>query len=133
MATAPLYQEFRYVLERERHLPEEEQSVFLLKPPTFREREFCTRRSLQGNTEGGVGMNLEPMAEARDWLNCGLMGWENYKMPDGSAAPFDAGEKNGRRCLSEKTLDLIAPEALELADAIAESGKLTSSEVKNYG
>lgn len=120
--------QFEYVLEDERDLPVEEQTVWLLRPLTYREREEIERGSMvEFSGEHSVLLRGERHVYARKILDRGLEGWRNFRDADGKDVLFMKVNK----ALSEETLDAIKPYAIELSNAVTESSELRRAAAKN--
>lgn len=143
MARAPSMTPFDYVLEAERELPKNEQTIFHLRPLTWRELEQVERGAkMSMDVSGGEAkkMDLETnrLKFCRSILNYGLLGWENLLDEGGNEVHFEkASEKPayGRRreFLPDEMLDCIFPWAEELADAVSSSSKVDRGTAKNSG
>jgi hypothetical protein len=131
MAKAMGLVHFDYVLKRDRGLPPEELTVWHLKSLTWSERETLGYLHLESDDSGRVTMLSNSIEKARRALNCGLVGWTNFLLPDGTPAVFKLTGGDMRR-ISNETLDLIQTEdALELANAIIEGSAVGESLSKN--
>ena len=129
----PTFTEFRYTLREEENLPEEERTVFMLKPLTFLEQELVAGSMTMRQTEDDVEIEMKPMERARRVLNFGLMDWQNFRDANGKEVRFAVTEKNGRRRLEESTLDAISPWWIELSNAITERSPTAEGTAKNSG
>lgn len=126
MPTVPSLEEFDYVLRDERDLPESKRTTFRLRPLRYKEREECERLEWRDDPNGPV-LITESLKVARKTLNAGLIGWTGLKDSAGNEIKF---ERNGKG-IKEGLLDLIAPWANELANAITRGSSLAQDEAKN--
>ncbi len=130
MARAVSLKPFRHILERERALPKEEQTVWTLRRLSASEREqvndFQFSRAKEAK-EVALRFNQDEVANA--YLRIGLLGWENFLDENGVKLAF-APPVSG--LCPKSNYDLIAPEdRYELADAIEKGNTLGESEIKN--
>lgn len=118
-------QEFDYVLQCDRALPVDQQTVFVLRGLTVAE-EARIEDSLAVLADGGVSMRSGE--QKLQILRMGLRGWRNFRRADGTEVPFQ--KVNGHPGhVTDASLDFLAPEwRTELANAITERGKLTPAE-----
>lgn len=124
-----------YVLERERGLPPEQQTVFQLRTLTTRQR--FRLMDLHRLRDGGVEIRQGEVQYTA--LKVGLVGWRNFLDANGAEIPFE--REGGIRSVnhidvngpaSDATLDRLASEdALELAEAVASAAHLTRADAKN--
>lgn len=129
----PKMTEFDYVLKEERELPESEQTVFRLRPLTYREHEDIERGSkvaFERKTDRAEVL-AETKAVARRVLNLGLVGWRNLRDEEGHEVEFRRLEKKGSFSLPEEALDILSGVANELSNAITERSALTKEASKN--
>lgn len=127
MPTVPTYEEFEYVLREERDLPPEKRAVFRLRPLRYKESEAAHRVEFRQDEIAGAVLVSEPMRMARRVLNLGLLGWSGVVDAEGHEVPF---RRNGKT-IPEEILDLIAPWAVELSNAITEKTEVTEEQAKN--
>jgi hypothetical protein len=129
MAIAVTEKEFEYVLEADRDLPAEQQTTWILKVLNWDENRQLEKSEWKPPTRRGAQavMVTDPKAIQRRALDLGLLGWRNFKSRDGTAVEFrrDGGKVPG------EVLDMIAPYAAELANAIADRAIQTPEDVKN--
>lgn len=118
--------EFEYVLQCDRQLPTEQQTIFKLKVLSAKEladiEDKSARADLSGNLEFRSG------SQTLRILNVGLKGWINFIGTDGNPVTFR--ENNG--VPRPENWDLLRPEwRRELANAITEQNTLTEGDRKN--
>tara|TARA_R110000764_G_scaffold237762_1_gene334181 strand:- start:3786 stop:4175 length:390 start_codon:yes stop_codon:yes gene_type:complete len=108
-----------YVLERERDMPTDAQTIFLLDDLRERDRvkvmdSFRINLEGEGSSVGGSGMRTYTA------IKCGLRGWRNAKYADGTEVPFVS--ESGSKQPSDETLALLSWEdKSELAGEIIEA------------
>lgn len=130
----PKLTEFDYVLKDERDLPPEEQTVFRLRPLTYREHEEIERGqkvAFDRKSEKSE-MLAEQKVLSRKILNLGLVGWRNLRDEDGAEIEFRKGGNGKGNTIPEELFDLLAPVANELSNAITEHGRLGRDVSKNF-
>jgi hypothetical protein len=97
-----------YVLLRDRALPEEQRSVFIIRLLDVLDRTRVADLRSGGMPAAAIGIEL---------LRMSLDGWRNYPLPDGRPAPFERGG-NGLptddtlRCVSDGDAAEILGETL---------------------
>lgn len=131
MATAQAFDEFEYVLKSDRDKPLEEQTVFRLKPLSFREKSECERVEITVDRDGHSHHAIDRMGLARKVLTYGLCGWRNLLDAQGKPVEFRRVSEGGRFALPEDMLNLILPWAVELANAITDRSEVTEEAAKN--
>lgn len=135
MAKVLAFVEFDYVLREDREKPRAEQTVFRLRPLTFREQEELSHQRIGANpdqAEREVWIDRDPMRTAREILNRGLMNWGNLQNGAGTV-DFEVRERKGKRELTEETLNAILPWWNELANEITQRSVLEEDTAKNSG
>ncbi|MFH0907798.1 MAG: hypothetical protein V1929_03420 [bacterium] len=128
---------FDYVLERERKLPPDEQTIWHLKTLSAREmaaveNSWQHKVSADEETPKGknVSMNMNRGTMIVELLRRGLCGWDNLLDRKGKPVAFIPGEKGG--FCNAKNIDRVDPtDRHELAGAIEAGGKLDETDVKN--
>ena len=108
---------FEYVLEADRELPEDEQTVWLLKPMSYKEE-----RALKRRLSSGKAVDLVDATE--DILRDNLRGWKvgTFRKADGTEIAPDVVDGKA----TEETLGMIDHSwRTELANAITSRGRLT--------
>jgi len=109
---------FPYVLEENREDPEEEQTVFHLRPPTVQEDEKYLNNS---------GQLAKIGTKAHEMLKDHLKGWENFPGPDGELVEFQASGSKDKP--TDQTISRIAlRHRIELMNAITARGREADSE-----
>jgi len=122
---------FDYILVEDRKLPPEEQTVWKLRSLSYDEHEDLAELRGTASATGQMVFIQNPLRRARRALNLGLLGWENFRGPDGPAELKTKGMGSSRIILDE-TMNLIRREdAIEIADAIIEGAQLRESTSKN--
>jgi hypothetical protein len=129
MAIAVTEKEFEYVLEADRDLPAERQTTWILKVLNWDENRQLEKSEWKPPTRRGASavMVTDPKAIQRRALDFGLLGWRNFKNREGKAVEFQ--RDNGK--VPGEVLDMIAPYAAELANAITDRAIQTPEDVKN--
>lgn len=127
MPVVPSLTEFDYILREERDLPPEARAVFRLKPLRFKDREEADRIEFRQGPDGEPILVSDRMKTARKLLNAGLIGWTGVRDSEGKEVVFS---RNGKS-IPEHLLDIIAPWASELANAISENARITMEQAKN--
>lgn len=118
---------FSYVLECDRNLPEDEQTVFELRPLSIAE-ETKVQDALFGGGDAGMTMRTGTGQLMR--LRFGLVGCKNLLDASGSEVPFETS-KGSPRHVTDAFLERLGPDArAELSDAIAERGEVSEAEGK---
>lgn len=118
-------QEFEYVLECDRQLPVEQQTVFVLRGLTVSEQADLEDRLavLRG---GDIAM--QSGTQKVTILRLGLVGWRNFRTADETEVLFEA-VKGHPRHVTDGCLDRLDPEwRTELCNAITERGRLSRAE-----
>ncbi len=116
---------FDYVLECDRTLPAEEQTVFEIKVLSARELadiEDKATKFVDGGLEFRTGSQVLKI------LELGVKGWKNFRGRDGAEISFR--DNNGRP--RPENWDLLRPEwRRELSNAVTEQNRVTEAERKN--
>ena len=132
-------EQFEYVLEDERKLPKEEQTIFILRPLTASENRHLQNAMVQ-KFEGGSGSTLNPGTGQYLALKAGLRGWKNLKHADDPEVQIEFEIDKGTRSPLGKALqgtpademfDHIVPASMELANTIIDGNDLTKEDAKN--
>lgn len=110
--------EHEYILERERELASDAQTIFLLSDLRERDRVkvMDSFRVNVGDEEAGASVGG---SGTRTYLavKCGLKGWRNAKYPDGS--PVEFVTESGSKQPSDDTLALLDwADKVELGNAV---------------
>jgi hypothetical protein len=115
-------QDYKFVCEDDRKLPEAEQTIFTVRPLTAKEEAHVTDAFLDLDLASGV-----PTAKSRIGartiaiLNLGLVGWQNFPPDEEKDLPFRAKGEGTRRVVADKSLSRIPPNVrTELANAITD-------------
>jgi hypothetical protein len=127
----------RFVLEADRKLPPEKQSVFLLRRMSTDQHMML--KNLQEMNAAGDARTVKVGTIYTTVLRIGLVGWENFATAEGTPAKFevDAGEHfvNGigvANPAKQETVNQLSPkDAEELVAAIWESNTFTVDDAKN--
>lgn len=126
-------QTWDYVLQDDRKLPPEQQTVFHLRGLTKREKHHYhnlrTREMPFLGSEGDV---------RHASVRAGLVGWSNYKLPNGAEAKFETTKEDvevlGRKCrpISDECMTHL-PDAVEveLSLEILRGSELNAEDRKN--
>ncbi len=123
--------EFDYILEGDREIAPEEQTVFRLKPLSWRDREAISEQQVF-TTRSGMGyVPANQEAKIRKILSAGLMGWRNLRDENGSDVAFSMEVKGGERRIPDELLERIAPFRMELTEAILDASSLGADAKKN--
>lgn len=120
---------FDYVLKAERDLPREQQTIFKCKYLTV--DEMAEVEDALGSFDSSTNeMRVKVGSQVVKILRLGLVGWLNFKHPDGTEAQFVIAT-NGKTKGSptNATLDMLSPaDRRELANAITESNRVSETE-----
>lgn len=117
---------FDYVLQCDRELPKEQQTVFQLKVLTAKELAQIEDNAVVIDKEEKIAVNSG--STVLKTLRVGLQAWENFKDANGNPVMFQ--RKAGIVCY--ENFDRLRPEwRRELANAITEQTRLTEDQVKN--
>lgn len=129
MAVVVTEKEFEYVVEADRELPAEEQTVWILKVLTWSEHRQLERSEWKPPTRRGAQavMVTDPKDIQGRALNLGLLGWRNLR--NRKREQVEYFREGGK--LPGDLLDAIAPYAAELANAIADRAIQTPEDAKN--
>ena len=118
---------FTYILEDDRKLPEEDQTVFTLRGLTVAE-EAKVADSMISSIPGQEELSFRSGTHQLTVLRHGLRGWENFKDADGKNVSFDIGRGNPRH-VTDECLDRMLPRhRQELVGVILERGSITEAE-----
>jgi uncharacterized protein YcfJ len=133
----------RYVLEADRKLPQEHQTIFILGNLPLEERIKIEDEQAQygvstdKNPEAKADMTIKQHKRNLEIVKLGLVGFENFKDGDGKDVLFEtvampggrAGSKNvvSGKCLNRFTMEWID----EIAKAIIDLNAITPEEAKN--
>jgi hypothetical protein len=118
---------FTYILEDDRKLPEEDQTVFTLRGLTVAE-EAKVADSMISSIPGQEELSFRSGTHQLTVLRHGLRGWENFKDADGKNVSFDTGRGNPRH-VTDECLDRMLPRhRQELVGVILERGSITEAE-----
>lgn len=124
---------FDYVLECDRSLPEEQQTIWHLRALTVAERQrICDgiRVAQARGTDGNV-------AHILDAIRCGLQGWTNFRDPDGNEAEFVTGRPRQayikrEAVITDDCLERIPGEYMvEIGQAIIQCSRVEEGDRKN--
>lgn len=118
---------FTYVLEDDRKLPEEEQTLFTLRGLTVAE-EAKVANSMISSIPGQEELSFRSGTHQLTVLRQGLRGWQNFKDAAGGEIQFETGRGSPRQ-VTDESLDRILPRhRQELVGAIMERGSITEAE-----
>jgi hypothetical protein len=118
---------YEYVLEEDRKLPEEEQTVFTLRGLTVAE-EARVADNMIASIPGQEEFAFRSGTHQLTVLRFGLRGWSNFKSATGSEVTFDIGRGNPRQVTDEALDRLLPRHRQELVGAIMDRGSVTESE-----
>lgn len=117
---------FDYVLQEERDLPIEQQTVWKIKVLTARELAEIEDNTSRIDKEGVL--QVRHGSVVLNTLRKGLRGWENFQDAQGNPVPFR--DNNG--VPREDNFDRMRPAwRREICNAITEQNRLTADQVKN--
>jgi len=121
----------RHVLERDRSLPADQQTTFLLGPMNARERAAMGDKLLARHEGGFVELRQETVNLGV--LRAGLRGWENFKDRAGNVLEFKTvSNGTGHQVPTEEMLDLIREaDRDELVSVITKATELSEDDEKN--
>jgi len=118
---------FEFVLEDDRSLPEEEQTVFTLRGLTVAE-EARVADSMISSIPGAEELSFRSGTHQLTVLRFGLRGWRNLPTASGGEVKFDMTRGNPR-VVTDDCLDrLLARHRSEISAAILERGAVTEEE-----
>lgn len=128
---------FPYVLEADRRLPKEQQTLFRLRRLSNAQMLAIDNLVTVDAQTGAVAMRAGDQKVAA--LRAGLAGWENFNDEGGAPVPFrtDTGTRvvhgvTVENPVAMETLDQLRTEdARELAAAILAGNQLTTDDAKN--
>jgi hypothetical protein len=118
---------WKYVLERDRSLPKEEQTVWKLKHLTLAQ-EHAIIDQVAYDPITGRGVRQAAGTEHLRSLRHGLVGWENFQREDKTQIEFEAGPLGGAKDELLYLLPLGARE--ELAQAIENELSIDEAELR---
>lgn len=128
MAVARIQQEFDYVLEEERELPPEQQTIWHLRGLNYSTYRDVMRTHLKLTDGGDQLIDIDKLGVAEKVLNYGLRGWTRFRNAEGV-------EMECVRCkdgmLAPQTMDLLVDVAVELSNAITERSTAQKDHAKN--
>lgn len=146
MAVARKMTPFDYVLLADREKPADEQTTWNMRPLTWAEMEeieAATQFVVPRDGDGDIRYSPQQMKLARRVLSRGLTGWTNLRDEEGNQVEFQKASEtqpiySGKRkrrveFLPDELLDMIADDAVELANAITSRSKLERETAKNSG
>ena len=118
---------FEYVLEDDRKLPEDKQTVFTLRGLTVAE-EAKVADSMISSIPGQEELSFRSGTHQLTVLRFGLRGWRGFKDAEGKHVEFEAGRGSPRH-VGDASLDRLLPRhRQELVGAIMDRGAITESE-----
>jgi len=124
---------FDYVLEEERAMPPERQTVFLLRGLTISE-ETALNNTILASDMGGDEMKWKTGDYQLKTLRLGLLGWSNFKDIEGVEVEFVSRSQREHRKRIDSGVTLECLDRLssanrgELANAIGSRGRVTEPE-----
>jgi hypothetical protein len=132
----------KYVLEADRKLPVDQQTIFELANLPIEERIKIEDAQAQYGVSTSkdpdemADMTIKVHARNLELVKLGLVGFENFKDSDGNAVVFESvasPKKNGsKNIVSPRCLNRFAMEWIdELAKAIIELNSISVEEIKN--
>lgn len=113
----------RYILEADRKLPKEKQTVFLLKPL----RHSVKSNLIDGQTLEKEGKFANPITFVTLLAQHGIAGWENFRTVEGKEIPFI---QEGNKASDESLSSLLFDDLNELAGRILDLSGLTEVQKK---
>jgi len=120
---------FDYVLEDDRKLPKEEQTVFTLRGLTVSE-EARVADTMISSIPGQEELAFRSGTHQLTVLRQGLRGWSNFNSPEGEEVPFDKSRAHPK-VITDDCLDrLSSVHRQEIVSAILDRGAVTESEGK---
>lgn len=130
--------EFEYVLECDRSLPIDEQTVFLMRPLTVTERADVETKENALEVADGAKQIFRLLPEhdpARNLkaVRYGLLGWRNFHDKNGKPVEFGEVKEGGRRAVPNHALNHISPWTDELGQEIRRRSTSSEDLSKNSG
>jgi hypothetical protein len=118
---------FAYVLECDRDLPTEEQTIFHLRGLTVSEEASVSDSMILAHG-GSNDLTFRAGTHQLTVLRFGLRGWDNLRDGDGAEVPFEQ-TKGHPRHITDECLDRLEGRwRQELVNAILERGQVTAAE-----
>lgn len=131
MPIALTFEPRAYVLKRERELPSERQTTFLLRPLRHAQREEAAEAKWRRDQATGELLIVSNgYRRARKILNGGLVGWERLLDRNGGLVPFPSVTDSPARALPDEALDALGDDVLELADEVWRISELSDADQK---
>lgn len=123
-----LEKEFEYVLEDERDLPADDQTVWILRRLTWAEKKSLPRPTTVQTPTGDIRIEFDRQTANERVLNLGLRGWRNLKDGSGGDVAFESNPGSG---IPYELLALIEPAMNELGNAIVDGATIAKADSKN--
>ena len=118
---------FDFVLEDDRKLPEDEQTVFTLRGLTVAE-EAKVADSMISSIPGAEELSFRSGTHQLTVLRFGLRGWKNFTDSDGKEVEMELSRGNPRQVTDDSLDRLIPRHRQELVGAIMDRGSISESE-----
>ena len=118
---------FPYVLEEDRDLPEDQQTVFQLRGLTVSEEAQVSDSMLLAHS-GSDEVAFRAGTQQLTVLRFGLKGWEKFHTAEGEEVKFEV-TKGHPKHVTDACLDRLLPKhRQELMNAVMERGQINASE-----
>jgi hypothetical protein len=116
-----------FICKADRNLPEEDQTVWMVKPLSAKEKMTLEDKHMQASAKSKKGDEVETTFDIRmhkrnyEALNIGLTGWSNFKDGEGNEIPCKKTTLRGGVGFADTLLSRI-PEGVrgEISEAILE-------------
>ena len=118
---------FDFVLEDDRNLPEDDQTVFTLRGLTVAE-EARVADSMISSIPGQEELSFRSGTHQLTVLRFGLCGWSGFKDGNGQEVRFETARGNPRHITDECLDRLLSRHRADLVSAILERGTVTEEE-----
>lgn len=118
---------FDYVLEDDRDLPTDDQTVFTLRGLTVAE-EARVADSMISSIPGQEELAFRSGTHQLTVLRFGLRGWSNFKNGDGAYVDFGTSKGNPRHVTDESLDRLLSRHRTELVGAVLDRGSISEAE-----
>ena len=120
-------QTYSYILECDRELAPEDQTVFEIRGLTVAEEASVSDSMILAHS-GGDDFTFRAGTHQLTVLRLGLRGWKNFRDSEGNEVPFELTKAHPRN-VADSSLDRLAPQhRAELMNAILDRGAVSEDE-----